>query len=238
MFCALVRGRPCRIAVIQAIGYARKAGVRRNSNNNGLWSGLTQPRHLLEGIVAITSVRLVGQRQRIAVARALVADPRILIFDEATSALDYESERAIQQNMKQIAAGRTVFIIAHRLSTVRTADRIITLEAGRVVEDGSHDELIHSNGATRSSISYRQASMAFSSNSIVPFPRRPIRRHDYELAFLLAALEIAETPPSPVGRAIGATIIAIFCVALTWATFGRVDIVATATGKIIPSAPS
>jgi ATP-binding cassette, subfamily B, bacterial HlyB/CyaB len=87
-----------------------------------------------------------GQRQRIAVARALVGDPRILIFDEATSALDYESERAIQQNMKRIAAGRTVFIIAHRLSTVRTADRIITLEAGRVVEDGSHDELIRTNG--------------------------------------------------------------------------------------------
>ena len=87
-----------------------------------------------------------GQRQRIAVARALVGDPRILIFDEATSALDYESERAIQQNMQAISAGRTVFIIAHRLSTVRTADRIITLEAGRVVEDGSHDDLIRSNG--------------------------------------------------------------------------------------------
>lgn len=77
--------------------------------------------------------------------------------------------------------------------------------------------------------------MASASNSIVPFPRRPIRRNDYELAFLPAALEIAETPPSPVGRAIGATIIAIFCVALAWATFGKVDIVATATGKIIPS---
>jgi subfamily B ATP-binding cassette protein HlyB/CyaB len=87
-----------------------------------------------------------GQRQRIAIARALVADPRILIFDEATSALDYESERAIQQNMRQIAAGRTVFIIAHRLSTVRTADRIITVEAGRLVEDGTHDQLIQSNG--------------------------------------------------------------------------------------------
>ncbi len=87
-----------------------------------------------------------GQRQRIAIARALMTNPRILIFDEATSALDYESERIIQQNMKQIAAGRTVFIIAHRLSTVRYADRIITIERGRIVEDGSHDELIRSNG--------------------------------------------------------------------------------------------
>ena len=87
-----------------------------------------------------------GQRQRIAIARALIAEPRILIFDEATSALDYESERIIQQNMKQIATGRTVFVVAHRLSTVRYADRIITIERGRLVEDGSHDELIRSNG--------------------------------------------------------------------------------------------
>jgi ATP-binding cassette, subfamily B, bacterial HlyB/CyaB len=87
-----------------------------------------------------------GQRQRVAIARALITDPRILILDEATSALDYESERAIQQNMKRISAGRTVFVIAHRLSTVRHANRIITIEHGRIVEDGSHDELIRSNG--------------------------------------------------------------------------------------------
>jgi ATP-binding cassette, subfamily B, bacterial HlyB/CyaB len=87
-----------------------------------------------------------GQRQRIAIARALVGDPRILIFDEATSALDYESERIVQQNMKNIANGRTVLVIAHRLSTVRAADRIVTLERGRLVEDGSHDALIKTGG--------------------------------------------------------------------------------------------
>ncbi|MDB5617755.1 type I secretion system permease/ATPase [Tardiphaga sp.] len=87
-----------------------------------------------------------GQRQRVAIARALVMNPRILIFDEATSALDYESERIIQQNMPQIARGRTIFIVAHRLSTVRWTNRIITIDRGRVVEDGSHDELIKSGG--------------------------------------------------------------------------------------------
>ena len=87
-----------------------------------------------------------GQRQRIAIARALIADPRILIFDEATSALDYESERIIQHNMREIAKGRTVLIIAHRLSTVRAADRIVTLERGRMVEDGTHDALIKTSG--------------------------------------------------------------------------------------------
>jgi subfamily B ATP-binding cassette protein HlyB/CyaB len=87
-----------------------------------------------------------GQRQRIAIARALVADPRILIFDEATSALDYESERIIQHNMKEIAKARTVLVIAHRLSTVRAADRIVTFERGRLVEDGTHDVLVKTGG--------------------------------------------------------------------------------------------
>jgi ATP-binding cassette, subfamily B, bacterial HlyB/CyaB len=87
-----------------------------------------------------------GQRQRIAIARALIGDPRILIFDEATSALDYESERIIQENMNEITKGRTVFIIAHRLSTVRMADRIITIDRGRLVEDGTHDQLVRAGG--------------------------------------------------------------------------------------------
>ena len=87
-----------------------------------------------------------GQRQRVAIARALVTNPRILIFDEATSALDYESEQIIQQNMRQIVQGRTVLIIAHRLSAVRHCDRIITIEKGRLVEDGKHEDLLRSNG--------------------------------------------------------------------------------------------
>jgi subfamily B ATP-binding cassette protein HlyB/CyaB len=87
-----------------------------------------------------------GQRQRIAIARALVTNPRILILDEATSSLDYASERVIHEHMRDIARGRTVIIIAHRLSSVRGADRILTLDRGRLVEDGSHDELVRSGG--------------------------------------------------------------------------------------------
>jgi subfamily B ATP-binding cassette protein HlyB/CyaB len=83
-----------------------------------------------------------GQRQRLAIARVLIGDPRILIFDEATSALDYESERVIQENMGRICRGRTVFIIAHRLSAVRTADRIMVLDRGSLAETGTPKELM------------------------------------------------------------------------------------------------
>jgi subfamily B ATP-binding cassette protein HlyB/CyaB len=83
-----------------------------------------------------------GQRQRIAIARALISNPRVLIFDEATSALDYESEAIIQANMRNICQGRTVLIIAHRLSAVRDANRILVMERGQIVETGSHDELL------------------------------------------------------------------------------------------------
>lgn len=87
-----------------------------------------------------------GQRQRIAIARALITDPKILILDEATSALDAESEEIIQNNLKRIAANRTVIIIAHRLSAVRLCNRIVTVEQGAITEMGSHAELIAANG--------------------------------------------------------------------------------------------
>ena len=91
-----------------------------------------------------------GQRQRIAIARTLLSNPRILIFDEATSALDYYSERAIQDNMKEIRKGRTMFVIAHRLSTVRDVDFIIVVEKGQILERGTHDELLQmANGIYR-----------------------------------------------------------------------------------------
>lgn len=87
-----------------------------------------------------------GQRQRIAIARALVTDPKILILDEATSALDYESEQVIQENMNKICKGRTVFIVAHRFSTLRIAKRILSIEEGRIVEDGAIADLLKKKG--------------------------------------------------------------------------------------------
>lgn len=87
-----------------------------------------------------------GQKQRIAIARALLNNPRILIFDEATSALDYESESIIQKNLRMICKGRTVLIIAHRLSTLKDADKIMAINRGQLIEYGSHEELIRRKG--------------------------------------------------------------------------------------------
>jgi subfamily B ATP-binding cassette protein MsbA len=90
-----------------------------------------------------------GQRQRLAIARALLKDPPILVLDEATSALDAESERAVQEALVRLMAGRTVLVIAHRLSTVRRADQLAVLDAGRIVETGRHADLLAAGGLYR-----------------------------------------------------------------------------------------
>ena len=87
-----------------------------------------------------------GQRQRIAIARALITNPKIIIFDEATSALDYESESIIMNNLDNIKQGRTMFIIAHRLSTVKKCNIIVALDKGNIIEIGSHQELMANKG--------------------------------------------------------------------------------------------
>lgn len=104
----------------------------------------------LDTVVGERGARLSGgQRQRLAIARALIRDPRVLVLDEATSALDTRSEALVQQALTRLLRGRTTFVVAHRLSTVRGADRIVVMDDGRIREIGTHEELLHRGGAYR-----------------------------------------------------------------------------------------
>jgi subfamily B ATP-binding cassette protein MsbA len=104
-----------------------------------------------------------GQRQRIAIARAILRNPRIMIFDEATSHLDSESEQMIQEALEKISEGRTIFVVAHRLSTIRRADKIVVVENGNVIEAGRHDELLARDGRYRKVYSLQMQSPGASS---------------------------------------------------------------------------
>ena len=181
-----------------------------------------------------------GQRQRIAIARALIMNPRILILDEATSALDYESERVVQENMGAIVQGRTVFIIAHRLSTVRHCDRIVVLDRGRIVESGTHEELLTLNG-------YYAASRLSEPQSGYSLPIPPQRMASR--AFVGPKTDgqscatgvsarcpgVQDTPPSPTGRWLTGLLLLLFCPGCRLGQFREVDIVVTAPGRVVPS---
>jgi ATP-binding cassette subfamily B protein len=129
---------------------------RRDATDEQLWAALesANARHFVEALpdglgtkVGERGIKLsVGEKQRVSIARALLRNPRILLLDEATASVDTETERQIQQALDALMQNRTSFVIAHRLSTVRHADRIYVLEKGAVVEDGTHDELIAKNG--------------------------------------------------------------------------------------------
>jgi subfamily B ATP-binding cassette protein MsbA len=104
-----------------------------------------------------------GQRQRVAIARAILRDPRILILDEATSSLDNESERLVQEALEHLMAGRTTLVIAHRLTTIQRADQIVVLEAGVVVESGTHRSLLAAEG-----LYYRLYTIASQRGDLLP----------------------------------------------------------------------
>ena len=200
-----------------------------------------------------------GQRQRIAIARALVNNPRILIFDEATSALDYESERIIQQNMASICKGRTVFMIAHRLSTVRECDKIITIEKGEITETGTHEELLKRGGRMRTFGTARLRRLFLMNWRRSKYMQELLKKYieiaklallqekaqadsplkgmnEHEKEFLPAVLEVTETPPSHAARLLSYVIMSVFVITLLWAVFGKIDIIATAAGKLMPAA--
>ena len=111
-----------------------------------------------------------GEKQRVAIARAILKNPGILIFDEATSALDSETEQGIQSELDRIARGHTTLVIAHRLSTIMDADQIIVLDAGRIVERGTHRELLDKNGAFAQMWALQQQEQAQSAAKAVVAP--------------------------------------------------------------------
>ncbi len=151
--------------VAENIGYARTEAtaeevqtVARQANAHGFIMGLDKG---YDTVIGERGVKLSGgQRQRIAVARALLVNPRILILDEATSNLDSESERLIQESLAVLMRGRTSFIIAHRLSTVVHADRIVVLEQGKIIEEGTHRRLMEGNGRFRQMVAMQMEDLA------------------------------------------------------------------------------
>nr|BFE41822.1 ABC transporter ATP-binding protein [Microbacterium imperiale] len=123
------------------------ARIEQALRDANAWDFVREQPHGWDTVVGERGARLSGgQRQRLAIARALVRDPRILLLDEATSALDPESEKLVKEALGRLMRGRTTLVVAHRLSTIRQADRIVVLERGRIVEQGTHDDLLAAGG--------------------------------------------------------------------------------------------
>lgn len=117
-----------------------------------------------------------GQKQRIAIARAIVKNPSILLLDEATSALDAESEKSVQEALDRVMVGRTTIVVAHRLSTIRNADVIAVVQGGKIVETGSHEELISDPNSTYAALVQLQSAEALQRHpSQGPTMSRPLR---------------------------------------------------------------
>ncbi|MBC8117582.1 MAG: ATP-binding cassette domain-containing protein, partial [Candidatus Saccharimonas sp.] len=143
--------------IAQNIGYARRdaspeevRAAAEAANATEFIDRMTHGRHT---IIGERGVRLSGgQRQRLAIARAILADPKLLILDEATSNLDTDSERLIQQSLVPLMKGRTSFVIAHRLSTIAGADVIVVIENGRISQTGTHSQLMSKDGKYRSMV--------------------------------------------------------------------------------------
>jgi ATP-binding cassette subfamily B protein/subfamily B ATP-binding cassette protein MsbA len=147
------------------IGYGRRGAtlqaIKQASIAANAAEFIGQLEHGYDTLIGERGVRLSGgQRQRLAIARALLADPRILILDEATSNLDSESERLIHQSLDRLRTGRTCFVIAHRLSTIMHADKILVLDHGRIVETGTHSELMDQSGRYRQMVQLQQAKLS------------------------------------------------------------------------------
>jgi ATP-binding cassette subfamily B protein/subfamily B ATP-binding cassette protein MsbA len=143
--------------IAQNIAYARRdanlAEVRAAAEAAHAAEFIDRLTQGLDTVIGERGVRLSGgQRQRLAIARAILADPKLLILDEATSNLDTESERLIQQSLAELMQGRTSFVIAHRLSTIARADLIVVMEGGRIIQTGTHAELMASGGRYRTMV--------------------------------------------------------------------------------------